>query len=279
MTEEKKEQLEVKILEQVKENDSVVIIEEKKEIVVEKTEVKVVENYYQAKAEQSPAVKLVETEKPVIPATKVNPLSDPDSFINTLRGCGCEIPQDTLKNVLDVLVSTDKLKDIFMTIARDDSQDAILDLEQALNVVERKLQHDWEYNGFQEADDIKFKGFLTWRRVLKGAIFFWKKLYQTNALIEMQRAWNAYTQDPNDKILLAGDRIDSTLKRYQITTESVSTIFNTRRPFTRVFYAKNKEEAHEMLVKWFADRQLHENKAKTVITELKADGSNVYEVK
>ena len=253
--------------------------EEKKEIAVEKTEVKVVENYYQAKAEQSPAVKLVEIEKPITPVAKVNPLSDPDSFINTLRGCGCEIPQDTLKNVLDVLVSTDKLKDVFMTIARDDSQDAILNLEQALNVVERKLQHDWEYNGFQEADDIKFKGFLTWRRVLKGAIFFWKKLYQTNALIEMQRAWNAYTQDPNDKILLAGDRIDTTLKRYQITTESVSTIFNTRRPFTRVFYAKNEEEAHEMLVKWFADRQLHENKAKTVITELKADGSNVYEVK
>jgi hypothetical protein len=196
-----------------------------------------------------------------------------------LRGCGCEIPEGTLKDVLNVLVSTDKLKEIFMTIAENDSQQAILDLEQALNVVERKLQHDWEYNGFQEADDIKFKGFLTWRRVLKGAIFFWKKLYQTNALIEMQRAWNAYTADPNDKILLAGDRIDSTLKRYQITTESVSTIFNTRRPFTRVFYAKNEEDAHELLVKWFADRQLHENKAKTVITELKADGSNVYEVK
>lgn len=254
--------------------------EEKKEIAVEKTEVKVVENYYQAKAEQSPAVThMVEIEKPIIPTAKANPLADPDSFINTLRGCGCEIPQDTLKNVLDVLVSTDKLKDIFMTIARDDSQDAILNLEQALNVVERKLQHDWEYNGFQEADDIKFKGFLTWRRVLKGAIFFWKKLYQTNALIEMQRAWNAYTQDPNDKILLAGDRIDTTLKRYQITTESVSTIFNTRRPFTRVFYAKNEEDAHEMLVKWFADRQLHENKAKTVITELKADGGSIHEVK
>lgn len=254
--------------------------EEKKEIAVEKTEVKVVENYYQAKAEQSPAVThIVEIEKPVIPAAKVNPLADPDSFISTLRGCGCEIPQDTLKNVLDVLVSTDKLKDVFMTIARDDSQDAILDLEQALNVVERKLQHDWEYNGFQEADDIKFKGFLTWRRVLKGAIFFWKKLYQTNALIEMQRAWNAYTADPNDKILLAGDRIDSTLKRYQITTESISTIFNTKRPFTRVFYAKNEEDAHEMLVKWFADRQLHENRSKTVITELKADGGSVYEVK
>ena len=252
-----------------------------KEIKVEKVEVKVAENYYQAKAEQNPAI-AVELEKPITPKITppvVSPLEDPDSFINTLRGCGCEIPQDTLKEVLNVLVSTDKLKEIFMTIAENDSQDAILDLEQALNVVERKLQHDWEYNGFQEADDIKFKGFLTWRRVLKGAIFFWKKLYQTNALIEMQRAWNAYTQDPNDKILLAGDRIDSALKRFQITTESISTIFNTRRPFTRVFYAKNEEDAHEMLVKWFADRQLHENKAKTVITELKADGSSVYEVK
>ena len=251
-----------------------------KEIEVKKTEVKVVENYYQAKAEQNPAIAhVVEIEKPSIPVASISPLADPDSFITTLRSCGCEIPQDTLKDVLNVLVSTDKLKDVFMTIADSNSQDAILDLEQALNVVERKLQHDWEYNGFQEADDIKFKGFLTWRRVLKGAIFFWKKLYQTNALIEMQRAWNAYTADPNDKILLAGDRIDSALKRYQITTESISTIFNTRRPFTRVFYAKSEEDAHEMLVKWFADRQLHENKAKTVITELKADGSSVYEVK
>lgn len=254
--------------------------EEKKEIKVEKTEVKVVENYYQAKAEQSPAVThVIEKPSPIMSHQTINPLNDPDSFIKTLRGCGCEIPQDTLKDVLNVLVSTDKLKEIFMTIAESDSQQAILDLEQALNVVERKLQHDWEYNGFQEADDIKFKGFLTWRRILKGAIFFWKKLYQTNTLIEMQRAWNAYTQDPNDKVLLAGDRIDSTLKRYQITTESISTIFNTKRPFTRVFYAKNEEDAHEMLVKWFADRQLHENKAKTVITELKSDGSSVYETK
>lgn len=250
------------------------------EVPAPETKIKVIENYYQAKAEQNPAIAhVVEIEKPVINTPTINPLADPDSFIATLRGCGCEIPQDTLKDVLNVLVSTDKLKEVFMTIAENDSQQAILDLEQALNVVERKLQHDWEYNGFQEADDIKFKGFLTWRRILKGAIFFWKKLYQTNALIEMQRAWNAYTQDPNDKILLAGDRIDSTLKRYQITTESISTIFNTRRPFTRVFYAKSEEDAHEMLIKWFADRQLHENKAKTVITELKADGSSVYEVK
>lgn len=256
--------------------------EEKMEIVEEKSIPKIanIENYYQVKAENNPAIAHI-VEKPIVPHVKapVSPLEDPDSFVNTLRECGCEIPQDTLKDVLNVLVSTDKLKDIFMTIAKNESQDAILNLEQALNVVERKLQHNWEYNGFQEEDDIKFKSFLTWRRVLKGAIFFWKKLYQTNALIEMQRAWNAYTADPNDKILLAGDRIDTALKRYQITTESVSTIFNTRRPFTRVFYAKNEDEAHEMLVKWFADRQLHENKAKTVITELKADGSSVYEVK
>lgn len=233
-------------------------------------------NYYSSKANQTP-VTMHPMRKPV--EETIDPFADQDNFIKILRDCGCEIPEEHLKDVLDVLVNTDKLKDIFMTIAKSDSQQAMLDLEQALNVVERKLQHDWEFNGFQEADDIKFKGFLTWRRILKGAIFFWKKLYQTNTIIEMQRAWNAYTQDPNDKILLAGDRIDSTLKRYQITTESISTIFNTRRPFTRVFYAKNEEDAHDMLVKWFADRQLHENKAKTVVTELKADGSNVYEVK
>ena len=280
LSEEGKNKIDTLQLAQVKRNEEKQMREQPIEVPTPKKEIKVIENYYQVKAEQNPAIAhVVEKPIPTVTPQTVNPLTDADSFINTLRGCGCEIPQDTLKNVLDVLVSTDKLKDIFMTIAKSDSQQAILDLEQALNVVERKLQHDWEFNGFQEADDIKFKGFLTWRRVLKGSIFFWKKLYQTNALIEMQRAWNAYTADPNDKILLAGDRIDSALKRYQITTESISTIFNSRRPFTRVFYAKNEEDAHEMLVKWFADRQLHENKAKTVITELKADGSNVYEVK
>lgn len=246
----------------------------KKEIEIPKPKMTVVENYYQVKAENNPAIAHV-VERPVIPEVvvpKINPLLDQTSFINTLRGCGCEIPEADLKDVLDVLVSTDKLKDVFMTIAKSDSQQAILDLEQALNVVERKLQHDWEYNGFQEADDIKFKGFLTWRRVLKGSIFFWKKLYQTNALIEMQRAWNAYTVDPNDKILLAGDRINSAQKRYQITTESISTIFNSRRPFTRVFYATSEEEAYKQFVQWMADRQLHEDKSKTTIVELKSDG-------
>lgn len=236
-------------------------------------------NYYASKANQAE----VETHPMMKPIQQIqkafDPLSDQDGFIKILRECGCEIPDDSLEDVLDVLVNTDKLKDIFMTIANSNSQQAMLDLEQALNVVERKLQHDWEYNGFQEEDDVKFKGFLTWRRVLKGAIFFWKKLYQTNTIIEMQRAWNAYTQDPNDKILLAGDRIDSTMKRYQITTESISTIFNTKRPFTRVFYATDENVAYNMFVKWMADRNLHENKSKTTIVELKSEGEDGREEK
>ena len=239
--------------------------------------VPIVENYYQVKAENNPSIAHV-VEKPIMEQVSsikkaFDPLSDQTSFVKILRECGCEIPEESLEDVLNVLVNTDKLKDIFMTIAKSNSQQAMLDLEQALNVVERKLQHDWEYNGFQEADDIKFKGFLTWRRVLKGAIFFWKKLYQTNTIIEMQRAWNAYTQDPNDKILLAGDRIDSTMKRYQITTDSISTIFNTRRPFTRVFYATDKNMAYTMFKQWMADRNLHEDPKKTTIVELKNDGS------
>ena len=235
----------------------------------------VVENYYQVKAENNPDIAQV-TEKPIPHQTQkpLDPLSDQDSFVRILRECGCDIPEESLEDVLDVLLNTDKLKDIFMTIAKSTSQQAMLDLEQALNVVERKLQHDWEYNGFQEVDDIKFKGFLTWRRVLKGAIFFWKKLYQTNTIIEMQRAWNAYTQDPNDKILLAGDKIDSSMKRYQITTDSISTIFNTRRPFTRVFYATDKDVAYNIFKKWMADRNLHEDPKKTTIVELKNDGED-----
>lgn len=231
-------------------------------------------NYYSNKANQT-QITTHPMMAPVNVEAAIDPLSDQFSFIQTLRDCGCEIPEEDLEDVLNVLVNTDKLKNIFMTIAKSDSQQAMLDLEQALNVTERKLQHNWEYNGFQEIDDIKFKGFLTWRRVLKGAIFFWKKLYQTNCIIEMQRAWNAYTQDPNDKILLAGDRMESTMKRFQITTESISTIFNTKRPFTRVFYATDKDVAYNMFVKWMADRNLHENKAKTTIVELKNEGEPI----
>ena len=246
----------------------------KKDIEIEPIELKVPDNvnYYQSKANQEPV-----TTRPMMAPVKnenvSNPLLDQFSFIKILRNCGCEIPEESLEEILDVLTATDKLKNIFMIIAKSNCQQAMLDLEQALNVVERKLQHDWEYNNFQEADDIKFKGFLTWRRVLKGAIFFWKKLYQSNAIIELQRAWNAYTQDPNDKILLAGDRIDSTQKRFQITTDSVSTILNTRRPFTRVFYATDKETAYKLFKQWMADRNLHEDPKKTTIVELVNDGS------
>ena len=235
------------------------------------------ENYYQAKAEQKPVAPITSVVSTTVqPTIKIDydPLTDPNSFVSILRGCGCEIPEDSLREVLDVLLATDKLKNIFMTIAKSDSQQAMLDLEQALNVVERKLQHDWEFNGFREEDDVKFKGFLTWRRVLKGAIFFWKKLYQTGTLIELQRAWNSYTADPTEKVVMSGDRMSSALKRYQITTDSISTIFNTRRPFTRVFYATSEEDAHEKFVKWMADRQLHEDKSKTTITELTSDGED-----
>ena len=88
----------------------------------------------------------------------------------------------------------------------------------------------------------------------------------------MQRAWNAYTSDPNDKIILAGEKMESSMKRFQITTESISTILNTRRPFTRVFYATDKEHAYEMFKQWMSERQLHENKSKTTIVELTNEG-------
>ena len=218
--------------------------------------------------------KPVDNKKDESPVLVVSSPKKQDSLIDILRECGCEIPEKNLTDTLNVLMTTDKLKDLITTITENSNQQTMLDLEQALNVVERKLQHDWEYNDFQDADTIKFKNFLKQRRTLKSGIFFWKKLYQTNTLIEMQRAWNAYTQDPNEKILLAGDRINSIMKRFQITTESVSTIFNTRKPFTRVFYAENKEDAHEQFVKWMADRQLHEDPKKTVITELKNEGEN-----
>lgn len=249
----------------------------KVEVVMPK--IQTVENYYQAKASQNVVASVVPVASAVTSVQKtvkasIDTLSDPDGLVKILRSCGCEIPEKDLSDVLNVLISTDKLKDIFMTIAEADCQQAMLDLEQALNVVERKLQHDWEFNGFREEDDIKFKGFLSWRRVLKSAIFFWKKLYQTNTLIELQRAWNSYTSDPSDKILLAGDRIDSKMKRYQITTDSVSTIFNSRRPFTRVFYATSKEEAYKQFTKWMSDRQLHEDKSKTTITELTSLGED-----
>lgn len=215
---------------------------------------------------------VMQPELPKISAPKFNPLSDKASLIATLKECGSEIPDTNLKEVLDVLVATNKLKDLIITITQSKNQDVLLDLEQMLNVAERKLQHNWEYNGFQEIDDIKFKGFLTWRRALKGAIYFWKKLYSTNTIVELEKSWTAYMADPNEKTTMAGERTESILKRYQITTETISTIFNTKKPFTRVFYAVSQDDAYDKLIKWLNDRQLHEDKSKTKIVELKSEG-------
>ena len=191
-----------------------------------------------------------------------------DNFTQILYDCGCEISKNDLKSVLDVLSATNELKDAIITIASDTNQQALLDLEQMLNVAERKLQHDWEYSNFMEENETKFKAFLNWRRLLKGAIFFWKKLYSSNVILELQKAWTAYTADPTEKSTLANEKTESSLKRYQISTETFSTIFNTRKPFTRVFYATSKEVAYEQFTKWISDRQLHENKAKTTVVEL-----------
>lgn len=256
--------------------------EKKEESIIEEIpmpKIPVIENYYEVKATQNPAIAHI-VEKPTpIPVQKpsipnFNPLSDQTTFINILKECGCTISDESLKETLNVLLATEELRDAITTIAKNENQDTLLDLEHMMNVVERKLQHNWEYNGFQEVDDIKFKGFLTWRRVLKGAIFFWKKLYQTGALVQMKNAWDAYTADPNEKQLMSGDRINSIQKRYQITTESISTIFNTKKPFTRIFYAVSKDEAYNKFVKWMEERQLHENKSKTTIIELSNEGED-----
>lgn len=234
------------------------------------------ETYYQAKATQSPVpMRTVANTKITVEKT-IDPLSDQFSFISVLKECGCDISEEALKQLLDVLVATDKLKDILMKVADDTIQDTMLNLEQVLPIAERKLQYNWECNGFQEADDIKFKGFLTWRRTLKGAMYFWKKLYQTNTLVELKKTWESYitnmTNPPmnnqNEKIVTVQQ------KRYQITTESISTIYNTKRPFTRVFYAASKEEAYDKFVKWMAERQLHEDKSKTMIVELQMEGED-----
>ena len=237
------------------------------------------DNFYQVKAENNPSIAVIaeheNEQKSVINVpSPTKSGTDVNNFVSTLKECGCEIPDTDLMETLSVLLATDTMKNIIMTITKDNNQKALLDLEQMLNVCERKLQHVWEYNGFREEDDKKFKEFLNWRRNLKGAIFFWKKLYQSNALIELQRAWHAYTADPSEKPTLESDkdRTTSIMKRYQITTETISTIYNTRRDFTRVFYAATEQDARELFTKWLAERQLHENKTKTTVVELSNQG-------
>ena len=241
----------------------------------------VIENYYQVKAENNPAIAhITEQSMPIQQNFNQisNQLSNQASFIQILKEYGCDIPKESLESVLQILISTDKLKDIFTVITKNNNQQAILNLDQELSTVEKKLQYDWEYNGFQNEDDIKFKEFLTWRRVLKGAITFWKNLCQTNAIIEMQKTWNLYLQNPNETQSIDNDEKEETdevvMKRFQITTDSISTIFNTRRPFTRVFYATDKDSAYNTFKQWMADRNLHEDPKKTTIVELKNEGED-----
>lgn len=221
------------------------------------------ENYYASKANQT-EIATHPMMAPINTKNTVSPLSDQFSFIKILKGYGCEIPEQNLEEILDTLLMTDNLRKLFMTMIQNNNQKTISDLNNSLETTEKKLRYEWEYNGFQEADDIKFKGFLTWRRVLKEAITFWENLFQTGAITELQKLWN--TED--NKISTNEEENDTTIKRFQITTESISTIFNTKRPFTRVFYAISKDEAYTQFVKWMADRNLHENKSKTTIVEL-----------
>ena len=94
--------------------------------------------------------------------------------------------------------------------------------------------------------------------------------------IELKKTWESYItnmvnspmNNQNEKIVTVPQ------KRYQITTESISTIYNTKRPFTRVFYAASKEEAYGKFVKWMAERQLHEDKSKTTVVELQMEGED-----
>ena len=257
-------------------------LSEMKEIPMPK--ISVAENYYEVKATQNPAIAhIAEETEPVhkssVQSIDFNSQVDQKRFIDILKEYNCTIPDEKLKNVLDILVATDKIKNVFLAALKDENKEIILGLESILDDSEKKLQYNWESNGFQNADDLKFKEFLTWRKILKESMSFWDKLYQTNNVVsEMKKTLNVVSED----IITKEDKEDNkenkeettTQKKFQITTESISTIFNTRRPFTRVFYATSKEEAYNEFSKWMSERQLHENKSKTNIVELTQEGEN-----
>lgn len=251
-----------------------VVINEGKEEVEEVTNT----NYYQMKAEQKPVdffTPIVsDTSEVNIPSmnTTFNPLSDASSFIKTIRSCGYDISEDNMNNILNVLFATDKLQSILSVITENSNVEILSKLDQILIDVEKKLQQNWELSGFQEAEDIRFKGFLTWRRTLKNPITFWKQLYSNDILPKLQQI--CQNVQPATVTPTPVQEDNSTTKKYQITTESISTILNTRRPFTRVFYATSKDDAYKQFIKWMDDRQLHENKNKTTIVELQSVGED-----
>lgn len=198
---------------------------------------------------------------------KIKSKNDKQWLTDILTSHGCTIKEDTLSDVLDILLLTDKIKDI---LGNDENKQAMIDLEDMLNIIERKLQHNWEFNTFSNEDEAIFKEFLTHRRVLKAGIFFWKKLENATTIIDFQKTCDMYRKDPNTKMVLDSDtkRLQSPRKRYQVSTYSISNIYNTRKPFTRIFYARSEEDAHAELVRFLSERNLIEDTTHTSILEL-----------
>lgn len=190
--------------------------------------------------------------------------TDASTIIQILLDYRCSISPDNLKSIIKSLVDISKIKDILINSTKCDNN-IILTLEQSLDSIEKKLRYDWEINGFQEEDDIKFKQFLTWRRTLKEGIDFWKKLYQFDVIKIIQKITNSSLQ--ND-IINTNDTVkENVMKRYRITTESISDLLNTRKPFSRVFWAPNKDIAYKMFTQWMSNKNLREEPSKTVIEE------------
>lgn len=259
LSEEEKRRIDKAIEGQAKRHKKVIVEEPEPVLTIPNNE-----NYYISKANQTE----IETHEMIKPIQKLlDPLSDVKTFIKILQDNDCTIPEENLTDLLNVLINTNRLKSIFEAVTKVDSQQMMLNLEQTLTDTEKKLQDQWETNGFQKIDDIKFKGFLTWRRMLKDALCFWKNLYQTNTIKTIQNAWGDGVSNTDTVVPI--EKSESDTKRFQITTDSISTIFNTRRPFSRVFYATDKEKAYDMFKQWMSDRNLHEDTKKTTIVELK----------
>lgn len=237
------------------------------------------DGYYQHKAEKTTVETHTikkETNKIVENIQSFDPLQDPFTLIKILKEYGCTITEEDLKSLLDVLLATNTLKETLNNIIEKNSnEDTLKELNHSLIMTEKKLQQNWENNGFQEVDDIKFKGFLVWRKALKESISFWEKLYQNKIISKLKQVLLS-TEDTEDattvnknKVMNIKEFTNAKLKKFQIATESKSVIFNTRKPFTRVFYAKSKEDAYSQFVKWMAEHNFQEVKNKTRIIEQK----------
>lgn len=249
LTEKQKRRIDSLIMAQNKRN------EEKKKITLPPVDLKDLEapdseNYYQAKATQTPVS--THTMKKAIRKEDFNPLSDQKNLIRILKLYNCEISEEDIQNILNKLVAVDKIRNILAdTSIEIKEEDKLSKLEQSLDTVEKQLQADWENSGFQEIKDLEFKGFLIWKKFFKTNIPFWKQLQQINFPNKVEEVKEVVGE-----------------KRFQVTTESISTIYNSKRPFTRIFCATSEDDAHKQLSEWLHDHQLHENKTKTVITEL-----------